>query len=144
MRGGKRGATGMSYVEPTTGEVYRTSAAPYLAVEGLFNDKNYWVNMQQRQQQQQQKQQAQNVQGGKQQAKGGDSGGGVSSGGGGGGGDSLSFDLLDGGMWEYVFIDPMQEVSEASDVGVRRRAGGGGGGGASVGGSKVWDPLSAC
>ncbi|CAN0317934.1 unnamed protein product, partial [Laminaria digitata] len=78
VRGGKRGATGMSYVEPTTGAVYRTSAAPYLAVEGLFNDKNYWVNMQQQQQQQQQQQRQQ------QQAQ---------------------------RMWEYVFIDPMQEVS---------------------------------
>ncbi|CAM9681783.1 unnamed protein product, partial [Scytosiphon promiscuus] len=42
VRGGKRGATGVSYVEPTTGAVYPTSKGPYLTVEGLFNAKNYW------------------------------------------------------------------------------------------------------
>lgn len=26
--------------------------------------------------------------------------------------ESLSFDLLDAGLWEYVFIDPMQEVTK--------------------------------
>ena len=96
MRGGKRGVTGVSYVEPTTGAVYPTSAAPYLTVEALFNAKNYWVNMQQQQQQQQ-------------QLKGG-AGNTVKGGSGHRNAGPLSFDLLDGGLWEYVFIDPMQEV----------------------------------
>eukprot|EP00904_Undaria_pinnatifida_P000051 jgi/Undpi1/10046/HiC_scaffold_28.g12500.m1 len=117
VRGGKRGATGMSYVEPTTGEIYRTSAAPYLAVEGLFNNKNYWVNMQQ---QQQQAQNTRREKGGReQQAKSGavptERAPGC-GGGGGGGSNALSFDLLDGGMWEYVFIDPMQEVLQAAET----------------------------
>ncbi|CAN0393322.1 unnamed protein product [Pylaiella littoralis] len=129
VRGGKRGATGVSYVEPTTGAVYPTSAAPYLAVEGLFNAKNYWVNMQQqKQQQQQQQQQHKEAEGDTARPAGSGSGGGRGVG-------HLSFDLLDGALWEYVFIDPMQEMLEAAetldendDLGLLSGAGGGGGG----------------
>lgn len=93
----------MSYVEPTTGAVWATSEGPYLSVEALFNDKNYWVNMQQQQQQQYQPRQEGNehkkVDPGQHPAAGD-----VKT-------SSLSFDLLDGNLWAYVFIDPMQEAS---------------------------------
>ncbi|CAM9607981.1 unnamed protein product, partial [Hapterophycus canaliculatus] len=128
VRGGKRGAMGVSYVEPTTGAVYPTSEAPYLTVEGLFNAKNYWVNMQQ-QQQQQQKQQLKESDAARIGDHSGFSGRGSPA--------ALSFDLLDGGLWEYVFIDPMQEMLEAAemldendDLGLLAGAGGTGGPGA--------------
>eukprot|EP00903_Cladosiphon_okamuranus_P016150 g14905.t1 len=114
VRGGKRGVMGMSYVEPTTGAVYPTSAAPYLTVEALFNAKNYWVNMQQQQQQEQQPQQ-QRKEGDDDTVKGGGSGNGNGDGGNRRAG-LLSFDLLDGSLWEYVFIDPMQEMLEAAEA----------------------------
>ncbi|CAM9659426.1 unnamed protein product, partial [Ectocarpus sp. 12 AP-2014] len=120
VRGGKRGATSVSYVEPTTGDIYPTSAAPYLTVEGLFNAKNYWVNMQQQQQQRQRDTDGKGGEGGE----------------GGRRAAPLSFDLMDGGLWEYVFIDPMQEMLEAAealdendDLGLLTGGGGGGGGG---------------
>lgn len=109
----------MSYVEPTTGAVYSTRSPPYFSVEGLFNDKNYWVNMQQQKQQRKQRHQR------KDESKRTDQSdaGGASDGRGGETGITmerdeqnvnrippLSFDLLDGKLWEYVFIDPMQEV----------------------------------
>ncbi|CAN0415525.1 unnamed protein product, partial [Ectocarpus sp. 12 AP-2014] len=127
VRGGKRGATGVSYVEPTTGDIYPTSAAPYLTVEGLFNAKNYWVNMQQQQQQRQRQQQQQQQR--DTDGKGGEGGQGGRR------AAPLSFDLMDGGLWEYVFIDPMQEMLEAAealdendDLGLLTGGGGGGGG----------------
>eukprot|EP00752_Nemacystus_decipiens_P018589 g16667.t1 len=126
VRGGKRGVAGVSYVEPTTGAVYPTSAAPYLTVEALFNAKNYWVNMQQQQQQQQQQRQQQRKEGDGDAVKGGGGGSVLRS------AAPLSFDLLDGGLWEYVFIDPMQEMLEAAealdendDLGLLGGAGGG-------------------
>ena len=109
----------MSYVEPTTGTVYATSEGPYLTVEGVFNDKNFWVNMQQQQQQQQQR--SRHLQEQKQQSERekiddqGNLAGVVKTGVAGEAAtitraSSLSFDLLDGSLWEYVFIDPMLEV----------------------------------
>lgn len=100
----------MSYVEPTTGAVWATSEGPYLSVEALFNDKNYWVNMQQQRRRRRQNQQCQSrhqddehkpVDPGQQKVE-------TSS--------SLSFDLLDGNLWTYVFMDPIQEAS-TTDLG---------------------------
>lgn len=33
------------YVEPSTGVVYSQSNSPYLGVESVWNEKNYWVNV---------------------------------------------------------------------------------------------------
>lgn len=87
----------MSYVEPTTGAVWATSEGPYLSIEALFNDKNYWINMQQQRQRQQQKHQYQSRHQGDEHKT-------VET-------SSLSFDLLDGDLWTYVFMDPVQEAS---------------------------------
>mmetsp|Transcript_69999 Transcript_69999/g.195823 ORF Transcript_69999/g.195823 Transcript_69999/m.195823 type:complete len:880 (-) Transcript_69999:41-2680(-) len=36
----------MVFVEPTTGTVYPVAEAPYLSIDGIWNNKNFWVNMQ--------------------------------------------------------------------------------------------------
>jgi len=39
IRGGKRGVSKMSFVEPTTGRMYRVEESPYLGLESCFNGK---------------------------------------------------------------------------------------------------------
>lgn len=46
IRPGKRGVKQAYYIEPSTGIEYPTDSSPYLSIESVFNDKNFWVNMQ--------------------------------------------------------------------------------------------------
>lgn len=46
VRAGRRGVTEHIFVEPSTGATYPVHASPYLSVEGAWNSRNYWVNMQ--------------------------------------------------------------------------------------------------
>jgi len=46
VRAGKRGVAEHLFVEPTTGRVFDVHACPYLGVEAVWNNQNYWVNMQ--------------------------------------------------------------------------------------------------
>lgn len=127
----------MFYVEPTTGAVYPSSSAPYFTVEGLFNNKNYWANIQRNEKQQRQLQ-TDSCAGGviqEETRKMGRWKGGTGSGDrgegeksmdstrrSGEGSPALSFDLLDSNLWEFVFIDPMREVSERAGVVVYLKA----------------------
>eukprot|EP00657_Telonema_sp_P-1_P012739 TRINITY_DN949_c0_g1_i2.p1 TRINITY_DN949_c0_g1~~TRINITY_DN949_c0_g1_i2.p1 ORF type:complete len:274 (+),score=117.95 TRINITY_DN949_c0_g1_i2:93-914(+) len=44
---GQRGVTsGSFYIEPATGTSYPVNQSPYLAVESVWNNHNYWANMQ--------------------------------------------------------------------------------------------------
>lgn len=42
----KRDVEDYLFVEATTGEVYSAANSPYLGIEALWNNRNYWVNMQ--------------------------------------------------------------------------------------------------
>ena len=33
------------FIEPSTGCRYELNHSPYLEVDSIFNDKNYWINM---------------------------------------------------------------------------------------------------
>eukprot|EP00163_Fabomonas_tropica_P007385 TRINITY_DN1710_c0_g1_i2.p1 TRINITY_DN1710_c0_g1~~TRINITY_DN1710_c0_g1_i2.p1 ORF type:complete len:683 (-),score=196.63 TRINITY_DN1710_c0_g1_i2:121-2169(-) len=49
IREGKRGMSSNVYIEPSTAVVYPIDpeeSLPYLTVESVFNNRNYWVNMQ--------------------------------------------------------------------------------------------------
>ena len=46
IRGGKRDETAMQFVEPSTGKLYPVGESPYEKIEGVWNAKNFWVNMQ--------------------------------------------------------------------------------------------------
>lgn len=46
IKAGKRGVNESFYIEPTTARRYTTADAPYLSIEAVWNDKNYYVNMQ--------------------------------------------------------------------------------------------------
>mmetsp|Transcript_3231 Transcript_3231/g.12365 ORF Transcript_3231/g.12365 Transcript_3231/m.12365 type:complete len:648 (-) Transcript_3231:1303-3246(-) len=46
VRGLQRNVHALSFIEPTTGGMYSQASAPYLGVEGMWNPKNYWINMQ--------------------------------------------------------------------------------------------------
>jgi hypothetical protein len=35
------------YIEPTTGVIYSAKASPYLGIDAVWNERNYWVNVQQ-------------------------------------------------------------------------------------------------
>ena len=43
---GKREMRELIFIEPSSGRIFRPSEAPYLAIEGMWNSTNYWVNMQ--------------------------------------------------------------------------------------------------
>jgi len=46
VKAGMRQVKANFLIEPTTGKLYRTGEwCPYLAVESVWNDRNYWVNM---------------------------------------------------------------------------------------------------
>ena len=99
VRGGKRDREGFSFVEPSTGQIFPTTASPYLSVDAIWNARNYFVNMQS----------AETV-------------------------SQMSFDTLDSSAWEYVFIDPADQVAAreaaaAAAVAVAAAAEHGGGGG---------------
>ena len=42
---GKRDIETGFFIEPTTGRTYKLDNAPYHSVEAIFNDQNYWVNL---------------------------------------------------------------------------------------------------
>jgi len=46
VRGGKRDMRGFHFVEPSTGAVYECDASPYLSVDTMWNNKNFFVNLQ--------------------------------------------------------------------------------------------------
>lgn len=46
IRAGKRQMDKTFFLEPTTGKLYNLYGSPYLGVEAVWNNKNYWVNMQ--------------------------------------------------------------------------------------------------
>ena len=46
VRGGKRDVRGFHFVEPSTGAVYESDASPYLTVDTMWNNKNFFVNLQ--------------------------------------------------------------------------------------------------
>lgn len=43
---GRRDVQEATYVEPTTGTIWTIPESPYLGVESVWNEKNYWVNVQ--------------------------------------------------------------------------------------------------
>jgi hypothetical protein len=45
LRKGKRGVSRDLFIEPTTGRIYETTNSPYIAVDGLFNNYNFWIHM---------------------------------------------------------------------------------------------------
>ncbi|EGR28306.1 hypothetical protein IMG5_178860 [Ichthyophthirius multifiliis] len=47
IRPGKRGVKKNIFVEPSTGRVYDPLESPYESVDCVFNNKNFWINMQQ-------------------------------------------------------------------------------------------------
>eukprot|EP00635_Sarcinochrysidales_sp_CCMP3193_P007075 CAMPEP_0118917042 /NCGR_PEP_ID=MMETSP1166-20130328/16959_1 /TAXON_ID=1104430 /ORGANISM="Chrysoreinhardia sp, Strain CCMP3193" /LENGTH=703 /DNA_ID=CAMNT_0006857059 /DNA_START=352 /DNA_END=2463 /DNA_ORIENTATION=+ len=46
VRGLKRDPLDLTFIEPTTGRLFTICNAPYLEIEAIWNNKNYWVNMQ--------------------------------------------------------------------------------------------------
>jgi hypothetical protein len=43
---GKRGVEQNFFIEPTTGTVYPVEESPYLGIESVWNEENYWANVQ--------------------------------------------------------------------------------------------------
>ena len=41
-----QGVTEHMFVEPSTGVCYSAMRSPYLGIEALWNERNYWVNVQ--------------------------------------------------------------------------------------------------
>jgi hypothetical protein len=46
VRAGKRDNPEHFFIEPSTGRIYPVGKSPYLGVESVWNNKNYWANMQ--------------------------------------------------------------------------------------------------
>jgi hypothetical protein len=46
VRGDKRELDHDLFVEPSTGRCYRTNESPFLSIDSIWNNQNYWVNMQ--------------------------------------------------------------------------------------------------
>jgi hypothetical protein len=45
LKKGKRQLNDTFFIEPTTGRKYNPNNSPYLSVEAIFNNKNFWINM---------------------------------------------------------------------------------------------------
>lgn len=45
MKAGKRGVDRNLFIEPSTGRVYPLNESPYLTVDAVFNNRNFWINM---------------------------------------------------------------------------------------------------
>ena len=43
---GKRDVKESVFVEPSTGRVYTLTASPYVGIESVWNNENYWINLQ--------------------------------------------------------------------------------------------------
>lgn len=46
VRAGKRDIAEHFFIEPSIGRSYSINSAPYYVIESIWNDRNYWVNMQ--------------------------------------------------------------------------------------------------
>ncbi len=46
VRSGRRGVSEHVFVEPSTGTIYPVAHSPYQSLESVFNESNYWVNIQ--------------------------------------------------------------------------------------------------
>lgn len=46
IKRGKRDIKNSFYIEPSTGRKYDPKDSPYQSIEGIFNHRNFWVNMQ--------------------------------------------------------------------------------------------------
>eukprot|EP00357_Protocruzia_adherens_P037882 CAMPEP_0114983882 /NCGR_PEP_ID=MMETSP0216-20121206/6955_1 /TAXON_ID=223996 /ORGANISM="Protocruzia adherens, Strain Boccale" /LENGTH=833 /DNA_ID=CAMNT_0002345931 /DNA_START=33 /DNA_END=2534 /DNA_ORIENTATION=+ len=42
---GKRGVTEDVFLEPSTGRQYPTKGGPYISIDAIFNNQNFWINM---------------------------------------------------------------------------------------------------
>ena len=76
----KRDVDGYKFVEATTGRIYPVENSPYLGIDSLWNNRNYWANMQ-------------NPVMGDDAATSGVA--------------DFNYDLTNTEFWEYVFIDPL-------------------------------------
>ncbi|CAD8046319.1 unnamed protein product [Paramecium sonneborni] len=45
LKAGKRGVERNLFIEPSTGRIYQINDSPFLAVDAVFNNKNFWINM---------------------------------------------------------------------------------------------------
>ena len=45
MQKGRRDLPDTFFIEPTTGRRYELSNAPYFSIECIFNNKNFWINL---------------------------------------------------------------------------------------------------
>jgi len=45
LRKGNRELSETFFVEPTTGRKYTQEEAPYFSIEAIFNNENYWINL---------------------------------------------------------------------------------------------------
>jgi len=45
MQKGQRELSETFFIEPTTGRKYAIDEAPYYGVEAIFNNKNFWINL---------------------------------------------------------------------------------------------------
>lgn len=45
MQKGNREISENFFIEPTTGRRYSVNDAPYFSVEAIFNNKNFWINL---------------------------------------------------------------------------------------------------
>ncbi|CAD8138022.1 unnamed protein product [Paramecium pentaurelia] len=45
LKAGKRGVERNLFIEPSTGRIYQINESPFLAVDAVFNNRNFWINM---------------------------------------------------------------------------------------------------
>jgi len=45
LQKGNREISETFFIEPTTGRKYTMDDAPYYSVESIFNNKNFWINL---------------------------------------------------------------------------------------------------
>lgn len=45
VKAGKRGVDRNIFIEPSTGRIYPLNESPYLTVDAVFNNRNFWINM---------------------------------------------------------------------------------------------------
>ena len=45
LKAGKRGVERNIFIEPASGRIYQLTESPFLAVDAVFNNRNFWINM---------------------------------------------------------------------------------------------------
>ncbi|CAD8043995.1 unnamed protein product [Paramecium primaurelia] len=45
LKAGKRGVERNLFIEPSTGRIYQINESPFLTVDAVFNNRNFWINM---------------------------------------------------------------------------------------------------